>query len=134
MRRKSAAEHLRNERIILVICTVLAFVGAIFTASVLFSAIASAIDLSDGTFTVMSSFALCAGCFSAGAAAAKRRGRNGIKTGLACGGIIFLFTLIFGLIFVKSFSVGGFFTKILIIFICSALGGIFGVNSPQRFR
>ena len=134
MHRKTAAERIRNERILLVVHTILACVGAIFIVSTLFSAVASAIDLSDGTFTVMSSFALCAGCFSAGFTAAKRRGRNGIRSGLACGGVIFAATLLFGLIFVRSFSVGGFFTKMLIILICSALGGIFGVNSPQRFR
>lgn len=134
MRRKTAAERTRNERILLVIHTVFAFIGAVFIVSTVFSAVAAAIDLSDGTFTVMSSFALCAGCFSAGAAAAKRRGRNGIRCGLICGGIIFAVTLLFGIIFVRSFSVGGFFTKMLIILICSALGGIFGVNSPQRFR
>ena len=134
MHRKTAAERIRNERILLVVHTILACVGAIFIVSTLFSAVASAIDLSDGTFTVMSSFALCAGCFSAGFTAAKRRGRNGIRPGLACGGVIFAATLLFGLIFVRSFSVGGFFTKMLIILICSALGGIFGVNSPQRFR
>ncbi len=134
MRRKSTAERLRNERILLILHTVLACIGAIFTASAVFSAIASAVDLSDGTFTVMSSFALCAGCFSAGFTAANRRGRNGIKSGLACGLVIFAFTLIFGFIFVKSFSFGGFFTKMLIILICSALGGVIGVNSPKRFR
>ena len=134
MRRRNIAERIRNERILLVLNTALAGVGAVFIVSLIFSAIAAVIDLSDGTFSLMSSFALCAGCFSAGFTAAKRRGRNGIKSGLACGAIIFAAAFLFGIIFVRSFSAGGFLTKLLIIMVCSAIGGIFGVNSPQRFR
>ena len=134
MRRRNTAERIRNERIMLILHTVLACVGAVFLVSMIFSAIAAIVDLSDGTFTLMSSFALCAGCFSAGFAAARRRGRHGIKSGLVCGAIIFAAAFLFGIIFVRSFSVGGFFTKLLIIMVCSAIGGIFGVNSPQRFR
>ena len=134
MRRRNIAERIRNERIMLILCTALACVGAVFLASLIFSAIAAIADLSDGTFTLMSSFALCAGCFSAGFVAARRRGRHGIKSGLACGAVIFAAAFLFGIIFVRSFSVGGFFTKLLIIMVCSAIGGIFGVNSPQRFR
>ena len=134
MPRKSAAERVRSERITLVFHTFLACVGAVFLASVIFSAIAAAIDLSDGALSLMSSFALCAGCFSGGFAAAKRRGKKGIKSGLICGAVIFVVAFLFGMIFVRSFSAGGIFTKLLIIVICSAIGGIFGVNSPKRFR
>ena len=134
MRRKNAAERQRDQRILLVLHTALACIGAIFLTCVIFSAAASVIDLSDGAFSLMSSFALCTGCFAGGFTAAKRRGRNGIRSGLVCGAVIFAAALIFGIIFVRSFSAGGFFTKLLIIMICSAIGGIFGVNSPQRFR
>ena len=134
MRRRNIAERIRNERIMLVLHTALACIGAVFIASMIFSAIAAVIDLSEGTFALMSSFALCAGCFSGGFIAARRRGRHGIKSGLICGAVIFVTAFLFGIIFVRSFSVGGFFTKLLIIMVCSAIGGIFGVNSPQRFR
>ncbi len=134
MRRKDPAKRMKEQRIIMIIHTVLAFVGAVFTASMIFSAVASVIDLNDGIFSVMSSFALCAGCFAGGFTAAKRRGKFGIRSGLVCGTVIFAAALIFGLIFVRSFSIGGIFTKLLIILACSAIGGIFGVNSPQRFR
>lgn len=132
--RKTPAERLRKERITAVVCSVLACIGAVFVTSLIFSAIATVIDLSEGAFTVMSSIALCAGCFGASFVAAKRRRRDGLKTGLLCGTIIFGVTLLGGIIFVRSFSVGGFFTKLLIILICSSLGGIIGVNSPRRFR
>lgn len=132
--RKTPAERLRKERITAVVQSVLSCVGAVFLTLLAFSAIGTVIDLSDGAFTVMSSVALCAGCFGASFTAAKKRRRNGLKTGLLCGVIIFGVTFLGGIIFVRSFSVGGFFTKILIILICSILGGIIGVNSPQRFR
>ena len=132
--RKTPAERIRMERMAVVVHSILACIGAIFVALLFFSAIATVIDLSDGAFTVMSSIALCAGCFGASFVAAKRRRRNGLKTGLLCGVIIFVTALLGGIIFVRSFSVGGFFTKLLIILICSSLGGIIGVNSSRRFR
>ncbi len=134
MRRKNAEERRKKEKLLTILCSALACVGAVFLTSAAFSGIASVIDLSDGTFTLMSSLALCAGCFAAGFTAAKRRGKRGIKTGLLCGAVIFSVILPIGLIFIKGFSAGGFFTKLLIILICSAIGGIFGVNSPRRFR
>lgn len=132
--RKTPAQRLRKERITAVVHSVFACIGAVFVTLLAFSAIATVIDLSDGAFTIMSSIALCAGCFGASFTAAKRRRKDGLKTGLMCGAIIFGVTLLGGIIFVRSFSAGGFFTKLLIILICSSLGGIIGVNSPQRFR
>lgn len=134
MRRKTPAEKLRTEKLLMILFSALACVGAVFLAALAFSGIASVIDLSDGAFLLMADAALCAGCFAAGFTAAKRRGRQGMKTGFLCGIIIFLTVLTGGLIFVRSFSAGGLFTKLLIILICSSIGGIFGVNSPRRFR
>ncbi|MCH5194399.1 MAG: TIGR04086 family membrane protein [Oscillospiraceae bacterium] len=134
MRRKTPAERIKTEKLLLVLNTGLACVGAVFLAVTFFSAIATVVDFTDGVFTVMASAALCAGCFTAGFTAAKRRRRNGLKVGLACGAIIFAITLLGGIIFVRGFSAGGFFTKLLMILSCSAIGGIFGVNSPKRFR
>ncbi|MBQ7980340.1 MAG: TIGR04086 family membrane protein [Oscillospiraceae bacterium] len=132
--RKTPAQRLRKERVTAVVCSILACVGAVFVTSLIFSAIATVIDLDSSSFRLMSSTALCAGCFGASFVAAKRRRKDGLKTGLLCGAVIFGVTLLGGIIFVRSFSVGGFFTKLLIILICSSLGGIIGVNSPQRFR
>ena len=134
MRRKTPAERIKTERLLMVLSAVFACVGAAFTTVTIFSAIATIIDLSDGTYNIMSSAALCAGCFAAAYTAAKRRKKQGLRVGLACGGIIFAVTLLLGIIFVKGFSAGGFFTKLLIILACSAVGGIIGVNSPKRFR
>lgn len=132
--RKTPEERLRREHIITVIYSTLACIGAVFVTSLLFSAIATVIDLDNSSFRLMSSIALCAGCFGASFAAAKKRRKDGLKTGLLCGAVIFGVTLLSGIIFVRSFSVGGFFTKVLIIMVCSSLGGIIGVNSRRRFR
>lgn len=132
--RKTPEERLRKERIMTVVYSLLSCVGAITVTLLFFSWIATIIDLESGSFRLMSSIALCAGCFGASFAAAKKRKKDGLKTGLKCGAIIFGVTLLGGIIFVRSFSLGGFFTKMLIIMICSSLGGIIGVNSRQRFR
>lgn len=132
--RKTPEERLRKERILTVMHSILACVGAITVTLLFFSWVATIIDLENSAFRLMSSIALCAGCFGASFAAAKKRRKDGLKTGLMCGAVIFGVTLLCGIIFVRSFSVGGFFTKVLIIMVCSSLGGIIGVNSRQRFR
>ena len=134
MRRKTPAERIRSERLLTILYASLACVGAVFLTVTFFSAFATMIDLSDSAFNFMSSIALCAGSFSAAYTAAKQRKKQGLRVGLACGGVIFAVTFLLGLIFVRSFSAGGFFTKLLIILVCSAVGGIIGVNSPKRFR
>ena len=132
--RKTPAERLRKERIMTIVYSILACIGAVTVTLLLFSWLATIIDLDSGSFRLMSSVALCAGCFGASFVAAKKRRKDGLKTGLMCGAVIFGVTLLGGIIFVRSFSVGGFFTKLLIILICSSLGGIIGVNSRRRFR
>ncbi|MCM1023219.1 MAG: TIGR04086 family membrane protein [Prevotella sp.] len=134
MRRKTPAEKLKTEKLLMLLLSALACVGTVFLASLAFSGIASVIDFSDGAFLLAADAALCAGCFAGGFTAAKRRGRHGLKTGFLCGLVIFAAAFAGGLIFVRSFSAGGLFTKLLIILICSSVGGIFGVNSPRRFR
>ena len=132
--RKTPEERLHKERIMTVVYAMLACIGAIAVTMLLFSWIATVIDLENSVFRLMSSIALCAGCFGASYTAAKKRRKDGLKTGLLCGAVIFGLILLLGLIFVRNFSAGGFFTKILIIMICSSLGGIIGVNSRRRFR
>ena len=71
--RKTPAERLKTERILTVLQSAFAFIGAVFVTSLIFSAIATVVDLSGSTFMLMSSLALCAGCFSASYTAAKRQ-------------------------------------------------------------
>ena len=100
MRRKTSAEKLRTEKLMMILFSALACTGAVFLVSLAFSGIAAVIDLSDGTFLLMANAALCAGCFAAGYTAAKRRGRQGMRTGLTCGIIIFAAVFIGGIILV----------------------------------
>ncbi len=117
-----------------VIYGTLACLGAVFVCLVIFSAVMTSIEISGGTLSVMSGLALSAGCFAASYIVAKRRGRKGMLTGLICGGAVFLLVLLCGIIFVRSFSAGGFFAKLLMVLSCSGIGGIIGVNSRGRFR
>ncbi|MBQ8903837.1 MAG: hypothetical protein IJY73_06050, partial [Oscillospiraceae bacterium] len=63
---------LRKERVLTVVYSILACIGAVFVTSLLFSAIATVIDLENGAFRLMSSIALCTGCFGASFTAAKK--------------------------------------------------------------
>jgi putative membrane protein (TIGR04086 family) len=132
--RKSSAETARHERIMLFVTSILACIGAVFLCVTVFSAITAKFDLSDGVITFMSSVSLCAGCFAASYTASKRKHRNGLITGVICGGIIFFVVLFGGMIFVKGITAGGMFSKLVMIIACSAIGGIVGVNSRARFH
>ena len=132
--RRSTEETRKRQTLTTVITAILSCLGAVFICMLIFSAVAANVDVSEGAFAVMSGAALSAGCFSAAYSVAKRRRRNGFLTGIACGGIVFVVVLLLGAIFVRSFSAGGFFVKLLIVLSCSGIGGIIGVNSPRRFR
>lgn len=132
--RKSAEQKAAAELAAQIITGTLSCIGAIALALTVFGAIAAKIDLSDGAMSVMSGLALSAGCFAASYTVAKRRRKNGLITGFVCGGAVFAAVLLGGIIFVRSFSAGGFISKLLIILSCSGIGGIIGVNSHKRFR
>lgn len=132
--RRSLEQNIRRKNIIMIASGILACFGTIFLCLLLFGAVASLVELSDGIMAAMSGIALAAGCFSAAYTIAKKRRRNGMLTGLACGGAVFFIVMLAGIIFVRSFSAGGFISKLLIILSCSCIGGIIGVNSPRRFR
>lgn len=132
--RKNAEQKRKSEVIRTTAAAVLAGIGALSLCLFIFGEIAVKIDLSDGIMSVMAQLSLAAGCFAAAFVTAKRRRRNGLISGLCCGGIVFAIIFFLGIIFAGSFSVGGFISKILVIGACSAAGGILGVNSKQRFR
>ncbi len=132
--RKTVAQTERQERIMLAVTTILSCVGAVFICVSVFSAIIANLDVPDGVVTLMSTLSLCAGCFAAGYTASKRRRKNGLLTGVICGAIIFIVVFILGIIFAGSFSAAGLFTKTIIIIVCSAIGGVAGVNIRTRIR
>ncbi|MCL2053419.1 MAG: TIGR04086 family membrane protein [Oscillospiraceae bacterium] len=132
--RANNAVHVRREKIKIALSGVLSCAGAIGISSLLFSLMITAADLPQGAVVLMSSVSLCAGCFSAAYSVSKRRRRKGMLTGVFCGIVIFFAAVFLGIIFVKAFTAAGVFTKLMMILVCSAIGGIVGVNSPAKFR
>ncbi len=91
-------------------------------------------DLSREAVGIMSGTALCAGCFAGAFAAANIRRRHGICVGAVFGGAVFILLVLISVIIMKSFSAGHAFGKFLLILLCSAAGGITGVNTRSLFR
>ena len=91
-------------------------------------------DLPDGAVRAMSGISLCAGCFAGAFAAGNIRRRHGIAAGFAFGGAVFILLVIAGTVIMKSFSAGGALGKLLMILLCSAAGGVVGVNTKSVFR
>ena len=131
--RRTAEQNKKRDMIITIIKAVLCCLGVIFLCLVIFSAAASRINLSDGVLSVMSGTALSPGCFTAAYIAAAQRRKHGLLTGLLWGGAVFLAVMLLGAIFVRSFSAGGIFAKLLMILACSGIGGILGTNSKKRY-
>jgi putative membrane protein (TIGR04086 family) len=123
-----------SERLGIIAIGIFACIGVMLPLFILFSAITVKLGISSGILSLMASFALGAGCFSAAFYTAKRRRKKGLVTGFICGITVFVIVFIGGIIFVKSFSAGSFIAKTIIILTSSAIGGILGVNSRQRFR
>ena len=99
----------------------------------LFSFIMTKVDAPDGLVSAMSSISLCVGSYFAGFLISKRYRKNGLFTGVFCGLIIFAITFIISMIFMKFALTMGTFSKLIMIIVCTSIGGIIGVNSKVRF-
>ena len=113
-------------------CTLAAVVaGLLVTILCLsgFSVLMTNLDAPDALISCMASIALCAGSFTAGFTAAKHRRRHGILVGLGCGIIIYFIVFFFGLLLLRSFCGAGTWMKLILILLCSCIGGVCGVNT-----
>jgi putative membrane protein (TIGR04086 family) len=68
------------------------------------------------------------GSFTAGYTAAKHRRQHGILVGLGCGIVMYFVVFFFGLLLMRSFSGAGTLMKLILILLCSCIGGVCGVN------
>ena len=86
-------------------------------------------DISDTLLSVLTSAALCAGAFSGGIVAARRRRQNGLLMGLLCG--LLMFGVIFVLSYVFAGAAGGMKGggKLVMTLVSASLGGVIGVNT-----
>ncbi len=97
-----------------------------------FSLLMTSLDASDELVSCMAAVSLCAGSFIAGFIAAKKRRKHGLLTGLLCGAVIYFAVFFFGLILLRSFAGAGTFMKLILIILCSCIGGVCGVNTRCR--
>jgi putative membrane protein (TIGR04086 family) len=126
--RTTIKQRLRYEKIAAIFTAVTAFFFVLFLCSAVFSAVVNALEMGSAARVVLSSIAICAGCFAGAYTLAKRRRHGGIATGLLTGAAVFAAVFLGSLFLGGAFTAGGFFTKLFIIFICSLIGGIAGVN------
>ena len=116
-------------------CTILAVVAGLAVTLLfflLFSLLISNIDAPDGLVQAMACLALCAGSFTAGFVAARRRRRKGLLVGLCCGIAMHFVVFLIGLLLLQSFAAAGTFAKLIFMILCSCIGGVVGVNCRCR--
>ena len=109
-------EKFRNSKCCCTICAAAAGLLVIIILISGFSLLISCFDASDDLVSCMAAIALCAGSFAAGFIIAKRRRRHGLLTGLCAG--VFIYR-----------PVSGTFMKLILILLCSCIGGVCGVNT-----
>lgn len=125
--------NIKNSRAVGMVSSLACGVAITALCLLLFSFIMTKFDASDGIVSAMSSIALCVGSYTASFLAASRQRKNGLLTGILCGVVVFVLTFLIGVVFMKVSLSMGVFSKLVMLLVCGAIGGIIGVNSKKRF-
>ena len=123
---------LRNNRIWCTSHSVLAGLVAAMICISCFSVLMTKMDAPDLLISCMACLALCVGSFTTGYVAARQRRRHGFLIGLSCGLVMYCIIFLTGIVILRSFACAGTPMKLLLIILCSGIGGIVGVNSKMR--
>ncbi len=105
----------------------------VFLVLILFSLVIQKFTVPDEVITFMSAIAISAGAFFGGFVCAYKKRRNGFITGVFTGVIIYALVLFFGALIASSAISFGLFSKLLIVLVFSAVGGIIGVNVKKKY-
>ncbi len=96
------------------------------------SVVMTVLDAPRWCISLMSAASLCIGCFAAGYAAAKRRRRHGLRTGLVSGLLTCGAVFLLGVWFLQRLCSLSTVPRLLLAVFCGAVGGVLGVNSRLR--
>ena len=130
--RRSRRNCLWDSKIVYITRSALFGIGVTVLCLMGFSAIMTRFSASPMVVSMMANISLCVGCCVAGFMAAKKRRRYGIMTGIYCGAIIYCVVYFLGVVVLGRFISMSLLTKLLMAVVCSAIGGIFGVNTKIR--
>ena len=111
--------------------------GEVITIAMLllFSLVVSQIDLPLAVSDILAVVAGGIGALGAGLVAGILLKEHGWLWGLVCGGVMLLILFCFNAGFHQPSSPAFFLSKLCLILICSAIGGIWGVNRrPRKIR
>ena len=110
-----------------------AVVGALCCTLVLIimAAIVASQDIPKAVITPMAIVAGAAGSFFGGFTAARIAKERGLIGG-ACGLLLFILVVIVGFAFLKEIRGAYILVKLAVMLVCSAVGGVIGVNLRKR--
>ena len=86
------------------------------------------LSLPDGVVTPLALVAIGIGCAAGGFAAGLGNGKNGWLIGGLCGTLLYLILLLAGLFRAGGMALGYAAVKWAVCTVCSAIGGVLGVN------
>ena len=111
-----------------------AVVGALCCTLLLavMAAIVASQDIPKAAITPMAMVAAAAGSFIGGIASARIAKEKGLLVGAACGLLLFILVVLSGLAFLKEIRGAYILVKLAVMLVCSALGGVIGVNLRKR--
>ncbi|MDR0917872.1 MAG: TIGR04086 family membrane protein [Oscillospiraceae bacterium] len=125
-----------NERIYYTITGIISGLFVTILCLLGFSYLLKTLGSDSGLTSALSNIALVAGCFAAGYTATRHKRKNGLKTGLIVGVIIYGVVYLIGIFTFRNFVGLSLFTKLLIVITAACIGGVLGVNSqikPKKF-
>lgn len=129
---KTPISNLKSSRLYTSATSSLIGVVIMLGVVLLLSVLMSKVDIPEQVVTVMSSISLCIGAYSAGYIASRRRRQNGLVLGMITGVIVYCLVFFLGVMFAKTSITFNAFTKFIMVLICSAIGGVLGVNSKAK--
>ena len=91
----------------------------------------SRFDMSEGAVFAAVSFSLAMGGYITGYSCGRYKRRKGIIWGLKSGAVLLIITCIFGILYMRSFSLWVMLRQGVLILLPSAVGGIIGANKKN---
>lgn len=124
--------NFKNSKLYLWLSSVGMGILTTFACLMLFAFVMTGVDVSDGAVSTFGSVSVCIGSYFFSFLVGKKRRKDGILTGLICGTISFAILIVLNLLLLRNPFSSTFFSKLLMIIVCSIIGGIIGVNSKIR--
>ncbi len=104
----------------------------IFLILLAFSFLVERFNVPNPLLSIISVISISFGAFIGGYTAGFKKRKNGLTTGIVAGIITYILVMIIGAL-ISNFTEFSFLTKLIIMIIFGAIGGVLGVNAKKKY-